>query len=97
MNRSRSSIKNQKGQGLTEYAIVLSLVALISIAAMTLFGGAIREKVGSLIGAITGDTSTYESANKNLDKIGKDTKKVGEKKLDGMKADPKDEFIGKFK
>ncbi len=48
----RSNI--QKGQGLTEYAILLSLVAVASIAATAFFGGAIKGKIAALSGAIAG-------------------------------------------
>lgn len=44
------------GQGLTEYAVVLSLVAVASIASMAFFGGAIKGKVASLSGAIAGQS-----------------------------------------
>lgn len=44
------------GQGLTEYAVVLSLVAIASIAAMSFFGAAIKGKVASLSGAIAGQS-----------------------------------------
>ena len=47
-------MKNQSGQGLTEYAVILSLVAVASIAGMALFGGAVKGKIASLSGAIAG-------------------------------------------
>jgi Flp pilus assembly pilin Flp len=46
------------GQGLTEYAVVLSLVAVASIAGMALFGGAIKGKVASLTAAVAGQSES---------------------------------------
>lgn len=45
---------DQKGQGLTEYAVILSLVAVASIAGMAFFGGAVKGKIAALSGAIAG-------------------------------------------
>jgi len=42
--------KNQKGQGLTEYALIIALVAIVAVAALTLLGGQIS--------AIFGDVNT---------------------------------------
>ena len=33
--------KNEKGQGLTEYALIIALVAIVAVAALTLLGGQI--------------------------------------------------------
>ena len=45
-----------KGQGLTEYAVVLSLVAVASIASMAFLGATIKGKVAALSGAIAGQS-----------------------------------------
>ena len=37
----RRRIKKQRGQGLTEYAVLIALIAIACIAAITLFGGMI--------------------------------------------------------
>jgi len=59
--------KNESGQGLTEYAVILSLVAIASIAAMAFFGGAIKGKIASLSGAIAGqkESEVTEADNKS--------------------------------
>lgn len=44
------------GQGLTEYAVVLSLVAIASIGSMAFFGGAIKGKIAALSGAVAGQS-----------------------------------------
>ncbi len=68
--------KNQKGQSLTEYAVILSLVAVASIAAMALFGGAIKAKIASLAGAIAGQKiSEIEKSEGLAKKAAKDANK----------------------
>jgi pilus assembly protein Flp/PilA len=41
--------RNQKGQGLTEYALIIALVAIVAVAALTLLGG----QIDSIFGSIT--------------------------------------------
>lgn len=54
--------KKESGQSLTEYAVVLSLVAVASIAGMALFGGAIKGRIASLSGAIAGQSESEVTA-----------------------------------
>jgi len=61
MSTSQKSHK-ESGQGLTEYAVVLSLVAVASIAGMAFFGGAIKARMASLSGAIAGQSESEISA-----------------------------------
>ncbi len=46
--------KNEKGQGLTEYALIIALVAIVAVAALTLLGGQIDTIFGSITGALGG-------------------------------------------
>ena len=41
--------RRQKGQGLTEYALIIALVAIVAVAALTLLGG----QVSAIFGDIT--------------------------------------------
>jgi len=34
-------LRNESGQGLTEYALIIALVAIVAVAALTLLGGQI--------------------------------------------------------
>lgn len=36
-------IKDESGQGLTEYALIIALVAIVAVAALTLLGGQISQ------------------------------------------------------
>jgi len=49
------SLRISRGQGLTEYAVVLSLVAVAAIGVMAFFGSNIKGKVAQLSGAVAGD------------------------------------------
>lgn len=74
-------IKNFKfgscsGQGLTEYAVVLSLVAVASIASLGFFGGAIKGKIASLSGAIAGQSAAdIKAADQKAHKAAKEASK----------------------
>ena len=41
--------KNEKGQGLTEYALIIALVAIVAVAALTLLGGQIDSIFNSIV------------------------------------------------
>ena len=43
--------KNEKGQGLTEYALIIALVAIVAVAALTLLGG----QISGIFDDVTGD------------------------------------------
>lgn len=75
--------KKESGQGLTEYAVVLSLVAVASIAGMALFGGAIKGKIASLSGAIAGQSESEVSAS---DKKSKNAAKEAAKRASNVRG-----------
>lgn len=81
--------KKEKGQGLTEYAVVVCLVAVASIATAALLGGAIKNKMASLASAISGrsthDIRSSENKAKNAaEKAEKNASKVNSMKVEGM-------------
>lgn len=41
-------IRNEDGQGLTEYALIIALVAIVAVAALTLLGGQINTIFGNI-------------------------------------------------
>jgi pilus assembly protein Flp/PilA len=43
---------NEDGQGLTEYALILGLIALIAIAALTLLGGAVTNALSTVANSV---------------------------------------------
>jgi pilus assembly protein Flp/PilA len=40
--------RDERGQGLTEYALIIALVAIVAVAALTLLGGQIDAIFGSI-------------------------------------------------
>jgi len=56
-----SKLRVRKGQGLTEYGIILVLVAVGAITVFALFGKTIRQKVTQISAAISGDSTTYSA------------------------------------
>ena len=66
--------RGQRGQGMTEYIIIVALVAIGAIAVITVFGDNIRALFGTsanaLAGTSTGDTGATEvdedKVNRNL-------------------------------
>ena len=76
-------LNDQRGQGLTEYAVILSLVAVASIAGMALFGGAVKGKIASLSGAIAGQKESEITA---ADNKSKNAAKEAEKRASNVKG-----------
>jgi pilus assembly protein Flp/PilA len=50
--------KDEEGQALAEYGLILGLIAVVAIAALTLLGAAITGQLGSVSGALGGGSST---------------------------------------
>ncbi len=46
-----------KGQGMTEYIIIVALIAIAAIGVVTLFGDDIRRLFGGAANALSGDTN----------------------------------------
>ena len=57
-------MNSQRGQSLTEYAVLVSLIAIATIAVTSFFAGAIKGKIASMSAAISGaDTNTIKDAD----------------------------------
>jgi pilus assembly protein Flp/PilA len=50
--------KDEEGQALAEYGLILGLIAVVAIAALTLLGAAITGKLDSINSALGGSSST---------------------------------------
>jgi pilus assembly protein Flp/PilA len=50
--------KDEEGQALAEYGLILGLVAVVAILALTALGAAITGKLGSISSALGGGSST---------------------------------------
>ena len=82
--------KNQLGQGMTEYIIIVALVAVAAIGVYSAFGNAIKSQMAVMTGEIAGTPNTAAAAkaqsdaaagaaagavNKNLQNFSQDNKK----------------------
>lgn len=79
-------INNKKGQGMTEYIIIVALIAIAAIGVITLFGDDIRKLFGASANALAGETSVSpnakkagakETKTKGLKNFGKDNDGMG--------------------
>jgi pilus assembly protein Flp/PilA len=76
--------KSQSGQGMSEYLIIVALIAVAAIGVVTVFGRDIRElfsgTTDSLAGNISSNTAVKAKvkANKNLKTFGKYTAASGD-------------------
>ncbi len=46
------SLAREEGQGLTEYALILALIAIVAIAALTLLGGKVTSALSTVANSI---------------------------------------------
>jgi Flp pilus assembly pilin Flp len=67
MNQKFSTKKNEKGQGLVEYALIAALVSLVLVGVLTAFGPEIRVLAIGLVGSVSGsDGGDFKVENGEL-------------------------------
>ncbi|GLB31528.1 hypothetical protein LAD12857_34510 [Lacrimispora amygdalina] len=54
MNKLMRMVKNEKGQGMVEYGLIIALVAVVVIGALTLMGDNISGKFDEIVTALGG-------------------------------------------
>ena len=59
--KTRSKRHSQKGQALTEYILIIAVVAIASIALITIFGNQIRTLIGASSEQIGGNASSQNT------------------------------------
>jgi Flp pilus assembly pilin Flp len=62
-------IRNQRGQGMTEYIIIAILVALVVMFAVNRFGGMLRNRFGQAVQSV----SSVGVTDKNVQNLQQDT------------------------
>ena len=83
MNRMNALIRSEEGQGMTEYIIIVALIAIAAIGVITVFGQNLRALFAASANALAGNTSqSTSSAGGNASTTAK-SKRVG---LDGFNA-----------
>ncbi len=73
MNTKKGSL-DRKGQGLTEYIIVVALVAIAAIGVVNIFGNQLRNQFATIITAMSG------SSQAKVESLASDAKKEANKK-----------------
>ena len=72
MQRLARLVKGKNGQGMTEYIIIVALIAIAAIGIYTLFGKQIREVVGAISGQLGGETKKSADTVDTSQQRGKD-------------------------
>lgn len=57
----QKSLRKKRGQGMTEYIIIVALVAVAAIAVYQLFGQVIRSQTAAMAKELAGEDGTAES------------------------------------
>lgn len=55
-------LRNQRGQGMTEYIIIVALIAIAAIAAFSYFGKTVRDQTAAMSQSMAGDASAAAAA-----------------------------------
>ncbi len=55
-------LRNKRGQGMTEYIIIVALIAVAAIAAFAYFGQTIRSQTAAMSESIAGDSKAAQDA-----------------------------------
>lgn len=71
----KNLLKKSRGQGMTEYIIIVALIAIAAIGVITLFGDNIRALFGMSADALAGDT-TVQNRTKHSQKDLMERKKM---------------------
>jgi Flp pilus assembly pilin Flp len=72
MQKLARLVKGKNGQGMTEYIIIVALIAIAAIGIYTLFGKQIREVVGAISGQLGGETKKSADTVDTSKQRGKD-------------------------
>ena len=63
-NEIKKALQEEAGQGMTEYIIIVALIAIAAIGVVTLFGEQIRDLFGQSAAALSGSTNAKRSVKK---------------------------------
>ena len=64
MRRFLRKLKGQSGQGMSEYLIIVALIAVAAIGVVTVFGTDIRDLFAASTGALSGQSTNSAAARK---------------------------------
>ncbi|MBI2893268.1 MAG: hypothetical protein HYY06_06920 [Deltaproteobacteria bacterium] len=62
--RLRKLLRDSRGQGMTEYIIIVALIAIAAIGVVTIFGDNIRDLFAGATNALSGETAVKVDSEK---------------------------------
>jgi Flp pilus assembly pilin Flp len=71
MKNMRKMMKKQAGQGMTEYIIIVALIAISAIGVVSIFGDNIRKIFGASVNALANSATANTGAKKAGDSSGR--------------------------
>ena len=77
MRRLLRTLKGQSGQGLTEYLLIVALIAIAAIGVVTVFGQDIRQLFSGTTNSLAGNQTTNTAIKANV-KANKSLKDYGQ-------------------
>jgi Flp pilus assembly pilin Flp len=71
----RKLVQSQSGQGMTEYLIIVALIAIAAVGVVTVFGNDVRQLFSAATGTLNGQSTTANTqkatvSNKSLKNFG---------------------------
>lgn len=60
-NLKKLKFRDEKGQGMTEYIVIVALIAVASIAVVTMFGDQLRELFAGSANELAGQSATIDN------------------------------------
>ena len=62
----RRFARSQSGQGMTEYLIIVALIAVAAVGVVTVFGNDVRQLFSAATGTLNGQSSTANTQKANV-------------------------------
>lgn len=78
---SASKTKNQFGQGMTEYIVIVALIAISAIGVYTAFGDTVRNQVAGMAKELAGVDASQQISQADLAAKDADTQAIADKGL----------------
>jgi Flp pilus assembly pilin Flp len=61
MKKTEEGLSKRRGQGLTEYIIIVALVAIAAIGIVNIFGNQLRHQLSTIVAAMSGSSIQVKS------------------------------------
>lgn len=71
MNIRTTNLSRSRGQGMTEYIIIVALIAIAAIATTSFFGSTVRNQVAGMAAGLAGNQSSADKATAQATSAGK--------------------------